>query len=234
MSLDLYYDPVIDEHVGHGPFGIVIPSWYFAPQRSEIGEVGWQTLASMNGLLGDGPITGLNDPESATMFLQLAGELADENTKARIWEAAEDYIEPTWDLESGEFTLGLGLNEKHPRGQLNARIMAGWVCTKGAWSRIFNEPNLTKFDEPTVEGVDFPRIALSVAYWDGKALHIAAHAQNSAIQGTQTTLRITNLASADNWIMTRPGGEGIPLVSKEDHVEVTLVADNQVVEIKQV
>ena len=133
--------------------------------------------ATINGVLGDGPISGLDEPASATMLLQIAGEFADPATKQRIWEAAEEHIEPTWDPETGEFTLGFGLDEAHPRGQLNARAMAGWVCTPGAWSRIFNEPNLAKFNEPTIEGVDFPRFALSEARWGAGQLHVAMHAR---------------------------------------------------------
>ncbi len=229
----MYYDPIVDEHVGRGPIGIIAPAWYFAPQRNQLAEVGWNTAALPSGVFGDAPITGLEEPAMATMLLQLAGEFADPATKQRIWEAADEYIEPTWDHDAGEFTLGLGLNEEHPRGQWNSRMMAGWVCTKGAWSRIFNEPNLTKFDEPTVEGVDFPSVALSEARWDGKVLHLAAHAQNAAVKGTRTLVKLTNIASPEGWVMTQSNGEKVPLTGKGDDVEVELVVDNQVVAIQQ-
>ena len=212
--------------------GIIAPAWYFAPQRNDVAEVGWNTAAMLSGVIGDGPIAGLDQPAMATMLLQLAGEFADPATKQRIWEAADEHIEPTWDHDAGEFTLGLGLNEEHPRGQWNARMMAGWVCSKGAWSRIFNEPNLAKFDEPTVEGVDFPSIALSEARWDGKALHLAAHAQNASIKGTRTKVKLTNV-SPDDWVMTQSNGEKVPLTGNGNHVEVELVVDNQVVVIQQ-
>lgn len=238
VSLDLYYDPIVDEHVGHGPMGIIAPAWYFAPQRNQVAEVGWKTAAMFSGALGDGPITGLDQPATATMLLQLAGEFADPAMKQRIWNAADEHIEPTWDRDSGEFTLGLGLNEAHPRGQWNARMMAGWVCTEGAWSRIFNEPNLRKFNEPTVVGVDFPKIALSEATWDGKAMHIAAQAQNAALEGSRTTAKLTNLASldnasVDNWVLRKSNGEKIILQGRGDHVALELIADNQVVVIEQ-
>ena len=205
-----------------------MPAWYFAPQRREVAAAGWKLAAAINGVSGDGPISGLDEPDSATMLLQIAGEFADPETKQRIWEAAEEHIEPTWDRDTGEFTLGFKLNEPHPRGQLNARAMAGWVCTEGAWARVFNEPNLRKFDEPTVMGVDFPRVALSEARWDGEALHLAAHPQNAGVHGTTTILRIANVASTDGWIMTRPNGEKIALSGKDDHVNVELIVDNRV------
>ncbi len=36
----------------------------------------------------------------------------------------------------------------------------------GDWWRIFNEPNLAKHDEPTVEGVDYPSVGIAQAYND--------------------------------------------------------------------
>ena len=213
--------------------GIIAPAWYFAPQRNDVAKSGWNTIAMASGVSGGGPIVGLDQPGGATMLLQLAGEFADPATKERIWQAAEEYLEPDWDADSGEFTFGLGLNEAYPRGQYNARLMAGWVCTKGAWSRIFNAPNLIKFDEPTVAGVDFPRVALSEARWDGRSLRIAAHAQNASLNGTRTKVKITNVASVEGWVMTGPNGEKVALDGCGDHVEVELTVDNQVVVIRQ-
>jgi hypothetical protein len=233
VGLDLYYDPIVDEHVAHGPIGIIAPTWYFAPQRPAVARAGWQTAAMVNGVIGDGPIQGLDEPPRATMLLQFAGEFADAETKARIWAAADEHVQPTWDRDAGEFTLGFELDEPHPRGQMNARAMAGWVCTPGAWARIFNEPNLTKFDEPTVEGVDFPRVALSEARWDGAALHLAAHPQNADNDGITTSLKITNVKSPEGWVMIQANGERVALAAKGDHVTVELVANNQPVVIRQ-
>lgn len=233
VGLDLYYDPIVDEHVGRGPMGIIAPTWYFAPQRPQVAQAGWRTAAVVNGIVGDGPITGFDEPPKATMLLQFAGEFADADTKRRIWAAAEEHIEPSLDLVTGEFTLGFGLNEEYPRGQFNARAMAGWVCTPGAWARIFNEPNLAKFDEPTVEGVDFPQVALSEARWDGEALHIAAHPQNAELAGMPTSVRITNVASTEGWIMTGADGDTVALAAEGDHLIAELLADNRPVVIRQ-
>jgi hypothetical protein len=233
VSADLYYDPVVDEHVGRGPMGIIAPAWYIAPQRNEVALMGWKTVLAMSGVMSDGPDVGLQTPEMATFILQLSGEFADSNTKQLIWDAAEELIEPTWDLETGEFTLGLGLNEEHPRGQLNARMMAGWVCRQGAWSNIFNDPNLDKFNQPTVQGVDFPRVALSEAKWDGEALHIAAHAQNTKIAGTTTSMKMTNVASTRGWCLHESDGTRTPLEDRGDHVEIKLAVNNKSVTIQQ-
>jgi hypothetical protein len=144
------------------------------------------------------------------MLAQLAGEFADESTKARIWAAADEHFEPTFAPDSGEFTFGFGLGEEHPRGQWNARAMAGWVCTPGAWSDVFNRPNLTKFSEPTVVGVDFPRVAMREARWDGTSLRLAASPQNASVRGTRTTARVTN--TSGDWVAIRPDGERAALV----------------------
>jgi hypothetical protein len=227
VSADLYYDPVVDEHVGRGPMGMIAPAWYLAPQRNEVAEMGWKSAEALSGVMSDGPNVGLQSPSIATFILQLSGEFADPTTKKLIWDAAEELIEPTWDSESGEFTLGLGLNEEYPRGQLNARIMAGWVCRQGAWSGIFNDPNLAKFSQPTVEGVDFPRVALSEANWIGESLHIAAHAQNNKVAGTTTTMKLTNVESTTGWYLLESDGTKIPLKDKGDYVEIELVVNNK-------
>jgi hypothetical protein len=107
--------------------------------------------------------------------------------------------------------------------------MAGWVCRPGAWSAIFNEPNLDKFDEPTVSGVDFPRVALSEARWDGTALHLAAHPQNDAMRGTTTEVTVTGLPSDRAWSV---GGQLVDAI--DGSAVVTLVADDKVVELRPI
>lgn len=226
VGVDLYYDPVVDEHVGNGPMGLIAPTWYFAPQRREVAVAGWEMGAAFNGVFGDGPITGLDNPANATMLLQVAGEFADPATKARLWEAAEPFIEPAWDRDRGEFTLGFGLNEAHPRGQWNARTMAGWVCGEGDWARIFNAPNLGKFDEPTVSGVDFPRVALSEARWDGNAMYLRAHPQNGSIHGERTEVSIDGLP-VGSWIASRADADSVALGVVKGQHQAALIADNQ-------
>ncbi|HEY5646843.1 MAG TPA: hypothetical protein VIS76_12910 [Pseudomonadales bacterium] len=224
-GLDLYYDPTVDEHVLHGPMGVVVPGWYFAPQLPEVARAGWNIASALWGVQDEAPIPGLDDPSRTVMLLQIAGEFADPATKARIWAAAEPHIEPQWDRDRGEFTLGFGLDEAHPRGQLNARAMAGWVCTEGAWSRLFNAPNLAKFDEPLVEGVDFPRFALCEARWDGRSLHLAAAAQNRAMSSQSTRFEVSNLPAGGGWVLDRGRGEAVTLQVDNGMATVELVGD---------
>ncbi len=206
--------------------GIITPVWYFAPQRREIAEIGWETVAKFYGVLGDEPITGLDDPAKATTLLQLAGEFSSPSIKNRLWQAAEEHIAPTWDKATGEFTLGLKLNEAHPRGQWNARIMAGWVCEKGDWAKIFNQPNLTKFNEPTIEGVDFPNFALSEAYWNKNQMHLAVQAKNSKLFGAETTIKLTNIRSKNNWVALDQNNKKTPLTPSGNGAICIVRADN--------
>lgn len=217
----------MEEHVGHGPVGLIAPGWYLAPQRREVAESAWGFGAMLSGAAGDGPVGLLDQTPLGVMLVQLAGEFADGSTKARIWAAADEHFEPTWAADSGEFTFGFGLGEEHPRGQWNARAMAGWVCTPGAWSDVFNRPNLTKFAEPTVVGVDFPRVALREAAWDGASLRLAASPQNASVRGTRTSMRVTNAAAGD-WTVVRPDGERVALTrDAAGDLLVELVVDDQ-------
>jgi hypothetical protein len=229
VGFDLYYDPVIDEHHGHGPGGLALPAWYLAPQRRAVARAGWELSAALSGALADGTIIGLDDPMNAVALLQLAGEFADDGVRERIWNAAEEFLEPAWDRESGEFTLGFGLDEPHPRGQLNARAMAARACTAGAWARIFNEPNLRKFEEPTIVGVDFPSVALREARWDSDRgeLFVSAVAANEARSGEVTRFRVTNVVSSSGWTLVSEGTEATSLSSAEGDVLVGIPADGR-------
>lgn len=225
-GIDLYYDPVVDEHVGRGPMGLIAPGWYLAPQRREVAAAGWRLGAMLAGALGDGDIVGLDNPALGVMLVQMAGEFADPAVKGRIWDAAEVHFEPTWDREAGEFTLGFGLDEEHPRGQWNARAMAGWVCTAGAWGRVFNEPDLAKFDGPEVLGVDFPRVAMSEARWDGQTLHLAAEPQNASARGSWTRMQVRSLPVVDRaWVLEAPDGGERSLDPTAGTVTIELVVD---------
>ncbi|MCL0105613.1 hypothetical protein M1N90_02505, partial [Dehalococcoidia bacterium] len=64
----------------------------------------------------------------------------------------------------------------------------------GLW-RIFNEPNLRKFNDPTVHGVDFPTVCLSQAWYDleRSRLIIATDVGIPAAAGRPTSFRVSNI-----------------------------------------
>ena len=73
------------------------------------------------------------------------------------------------------------------------------VGTKGAWRRLFEKPDLWKFEAPTIEGVNFPSLGITEAWNDPDAglLHVQTSAAYSNLKGMGTTFSITNLPDPD-------------------------------------
>jgi len=142
--MELYYDPVVNEHAS-SPMGLIAPVWYLAPQRPDVARAAWELAVAITDLDGDSDPAGLDDPGFASLLALQTGEFDDGPVRDRLWQVFDEVHEPTWDHARGEFTFGFRLDEPHPRGQLNARAMAGWVCTPGAWSRIFSGPDDDRF-----------------------------------------------------------------------------------------
>ncbi|MBL77372.1 MAG: hypothetical protein CL459_00110 [Acidimicrobiaceae bacterium] len=224
VAMDLYYDPVVDEHVP-SPLGLIAPVWYLAPQRPDVARSAWELAVSVAGLDGNSTV-GLEDPGFASLLALQTGEFDDGRIRRRLWEALDDLHEPTRDQGSGEFTFGFGLEEPHPRGQLNARAMAGWVCRPGAWSRIFELPSDGRFTAPTVSGVDFPDVALSEARWDGTALHLAAVHRNPAAGGF-TEVTVSNLPPGGNWHLQGADTSPVPVEEAAGSAPLRLVPDGR-------
>ena len=124
-----------------------------------------------------------------------AREYGDEGLYGKLKAYAEEHFEPTWDDTSGEFWWGFGLNEPHPRGQFNAIAALAETMTEGAWARLLGEPNLRKFVEPTVTGVDFPKVCLSQAVYDvdRRCLIVATDKGAPGTAGEPTSFRVTNV-----------------------------------------
>ena len=120
---------------------------------------------------------------------------------------ADAKLEPTW--SGAEFTWGFGLKEPHPRGQMNATMMVAEAGSEGAWSRIFNEPNLKKFEQPTVVGVDFPTVGISEAAYDEttRTLRIATDVGDPGAAGRQTAFRIEKPGDAQRARVVCDGSE---------------------------
>ena len=76
--------------------------------------------------------------------------------------------------------------------------MMSEVGEPGAWTRVFEQPNRSKFAEPTVEGVAFPDLGVAQAWNDpaAGALWVETYAATSAARGRPTTWRVTNLPDA--------------------------------------
>ena len=203
-----YYDPIIDYNhkVGMKPDGGGSFFWGnydkflmvlgLAPQRRDVARqfydsavecLGWRSLEPADEPPGN--------PRATLYGLAFAREFGDLGLAAKLKACAEERHEPTLDPETLEFTWGFGLNEPHPRGQFNASAAMAEAIGEGAWWRLFNEPSLRKFVDPTVRGVDFPTVCPSQAVYDEtrRMLVVATDAGVPAARGRPTTFRVTNV-----------------------------------------
>ena len=73
--------------------------------------------------------------------------------------------------------------------------MTAEATSPNAMWRVYNEPNLEKFVEPTVYGVDFPSVCLSQAWYDAdqRRLVVATDAGVPAAAGQPTSFRVANV-----------------------------------------
>jgi len=141
-----------------------------------------------------------DDILTTALTLSFANELGDTATVQKLRAYAEAHYEPTWDREAGEFYYLFGLREPYPRGQYNSNLMISEVAGAGAWSRLFNQPNLEKFEEPTACGVKYPEMGLSQAYYDRnrRTLVLETYPVTQSTIGKPTSFRIKHLTQPGN------------------------------------
>jgi hypothetical protein len=141
------------------------------------------------------PGAGVEDVALTLRALTIAYQVGDLDTAAALRARVEVNYEPTWDRQAGEFHYGFRLGEPIPRGQYNSHIMLSEVGGPGGWWRLFNEPTARRFEEPTVCGVEYPRVGLSEAYYDEgrRTLFLRPYAATPAAVGGMTRFRVTNL-----------------------------------------
>ncbi len=154
--------------------------------------------------------------------LSMANELGDTEIVKKMRAHVEAHYEPTWDREKGEFYYLFGLREPYPRGQYNANLMVSQVAGPDAWWRLYNEPNLTKFDEPTVYRVDYPSIGLSQASYDRekKTLVLRTYAADPAANGRLTSFRVKNLAQPGSCTVLADGATYTDWTEQDGEIEI--------------
>ncbi len=201
-SLTMYYDPLVPCHhpVGDsynfqfGTAHAVLPL-YPGDARvlydDAIGRLNWREGASISPENAEDPMASFVQ----LMARFLAREFGDEAVDARLKAHSEANDEPSWDTGTGEFTWRFGLDEPHPRGQMNATAALAEAAAPGAWADLIGRPNLRKFLEPTVHDVDFPKVCLSQAFYDveRRLLAVATDAGAPNAAGEPTTFRIANV-----------------------------------------
>jgi hypothetical protein len=208
QSMALYYDPELDHLQAPNPIMGLAPCWYVIPQNRPLAEVMYQTAVSTLGWNNPNvPVLRPPDLRFVTMGLVLAQELGDAVTAARLRERVEEWCEPRYfGSDDGEFGFWFQLGEEYPRGQMSAFLMLGELVEQGSWWSLFNEPNLEKFREPVVAGVDYPKIGLSRAFNDeDRVLHFTTYTATASHRGDATSFRIENLPSAANVTVRRDG-----------------------------
>ena len=205
----MYYDPLVPcHHIGDSsPFFQFGAVHGVLPLYPDDARVLYEDAIDKSNLRGeasfgsnDGSPDKGGDPMAAMgqLLIQfLAREFGDEAVYAKLKIHSEANDEPTWDTETGEFTWRFGLDEPHPRGQLNASAALVEATEPGAWANLIGRPNLRKFLEPTVYGVDFPKVCLSQAIYDleRRRLVVTTDAGAPKAAGEPTTFRVTNVGA---------------------------------------
>ena len=141
----------------------------------------------------------------------MAHELGDDITEARIRAHVEEHCEPRFfGDENDRFGFFFGWGEKYPRGQQSALLMVPEVGgARRLGALVGRHANLAKFAAPTVEGVDYPSVGLSVARndLDRAELLIHTYAATPSHAGRNTTMRVVQLPDVDSIRITCDGEE---------------------------
>lgn len=206
----MYYDPVLDHHHARGAASGLSVSLYMLPQNrtfaSFLYEAAVHTLGWNNPRK---PIVALPDPRLMLIGLIVARELGDHTTASRLGDYAENNFQPLFFGDDNDrFGWWFGLGENWPRGQLSSLMMMNEIGSAGAWSQPFTRPNLDKFSQPTVSGVDYPAMGLDQAWNDlsSGVLHLRTYAATAARNGEATNFTVENLPDPGQVFVLR-GGE---------------------------
>jgi hypothetical protein len=223
-----YFDPEIDYH--HKiPLAMAGPlvAYYQAGQHPEDARTLFEASLAQLGLDPTAGPVGPLDPRPTAMLWLLAEEWGMAELAAGFRQSADEHLEPTWDRSRGELTWGLQLDEEHPRGQWNAALAAAEATTPGAWARLATTTGGTRFEEPTVVGVDFPRLALRRARWDAerRELHLGTAISSADLTRQPTTFRITNVGDPSGWTVVSRSAGDLPVEIRvvDGELEVTTV-----------
>ena len=224
--LTMYYDPLEKYTHRIAPHFAFALAFYMLPQSPKFAEtlyrgavrfMGWDNPST--------PIVSLSpDPRFYALALVLAQELGDHSVATRLHDYSARYFEPRYfGKDDGQFGFWFHFGEKWPRGQLSALAIMADVITPGDWQSLFCTPNLEKFLEPTVEGVDYPSLGIAQAFNDKKAgfLQLTTFCGDTARHDTTTKFRVTNL----------PDSKKVRIVADSALYERWQILDDSTVEI---
>ena len=219
-----YYDPQLDVHHRLPVAAAMTTSYYAAPQVPDDARRLFDAACVSIGLKGtrEPPLPASRGFASA---LVLAREWESHELEQHIAAMIEQSYEPTWDVERGEFTWGMGLDEPHPRGQFNAFLAAAEASGPGRWTALSEAP-LERC--PQIVDVDFPTMALSRAEWIDGNLHLRL-APLRDDPGVFTSFRLVG-AEPRNWDVHGIEGATVELTTTGVNIRVPMVtADVQLI-----
>jgi hypothetical protein len=195
-------------------------SFYAAPQVPEDARRLFDAGSAMLGW--DSPLAvPLRANRGVGSSLVLAREWGLDDLADRLADAIEASYEPTWDTTLGEFTWGMGLNEPHPRGQLNAFLAAAEAAGPGLWTRLSAAP----LDAcPQIVDVDFPAMAFTRAEWINGNLHLRL-APLREDRNAYTSFRLVG-AEPRQWDVHGLDGVSLDLTTSGLTLRVPMVAAN--------
>ncbi len=205
-SFAFYYDPIesvaYNAPSGLSGYGMLAPLFYLFPQAPQFGlelyeagirDLGWNDRSKSI-------VQGFNDPRWLCMILMLAREVGDFTTERRLKGLAEREWGPNFFDDDDRFAWRFGLEEDYPRSQLNGLLILTEIGQPGAWSNVYKEKQLNHYSEPTVIGVDFPKIGISRALHesDSSTLYVSTYAATKSATKLPTSWKVTNLTEPDS------------------------------------
>lgn len=204
-SFAFYYDPL--EKFAYTPpqglsgYSMLAPLLYLYPQAPQFGlelyEAGVNALGWNNRTKS--LVQAFDDPRWVTMTMMIAREVGDVTTERRMKSVAEQEWGPDFfNDDADRFAWGFGLDEPHPRGQLNGLMILGEIGEPGAWTNIYTGHRDGQFDLPSVEGVDFPSLGISTATNDTSdgTLHVETYAATANRRGAASSWKVSQLRDA--------------------------------------
>lgn len=136
---------------------------YLAPQRKGVAAQVFEAVSTLVGWSEENaPVAHVpEEPRFAPLGRTLANEFGVDTASQRLADFAAAELEPTW-TQDGSFYYGFNLGERHPRGQANATMMLAEAIERpGDWARATGPITDDRFNEPTVENVDFPTLGVN-------------------------------------------------------------------------
>ena len=204
-----YYDPMINYmHKGTATTALHT-ACFVLPQNREFATFLYEAAMLENGWNDPKRPIGEHDPRFITIGLLLARELGDSMTEARLRDYTENQYQPKFfGKDADRFGWWFKLDERYPRGQWSGVMIVPEVGDPGSWARTYNQPNLDKFHEPTVEGVEFPALGISQAWNDKEhgALVVKTFAAQ-ARRGAETSFKVVQLPDPDAVVVRCNGAE---------------------------